>query len=83
MSQAASRVVHVGGQHPYHITIGDGLLDDVFPYPDSLRFKHRLARAGRQAPADGAFFNALVQRSDGQSAGASNPPFPAQGATHE
>ena len=50
--------------------IRDGLLDDVFPYPDSLRFKHRLARASRQEPSDGASLPAMVQRSDGLSAGA-------------
>jgi isocitrate dehydrogenase kinase/phosphatase len=26
-----------------------GLLEDVFPYPDGLRFRHRLAGAGASA----------------------------------
>ena len=62
-----------------------GLLDDVFPYPDSLRFKHRLPPAVRQAPVDGASFPMMVQRSDTPAAAphASSNPVPAQGETHE
>jgi len=32
--------------------IREGELDDVFPYPDALRFRHRLAMPATAAPAD-------------------------------
>ena len=43
--------------------IREGVLEDVFPYPDALRFKHRIAAAGRQPAGFGASFTDLVQRS--------------------
>jgi 3-dehydroquinate synthase len=42
MSQPAARVVHVGGHHPYHITIGDGLLDDGIALAARVRGRHVL-----------------------------------------
>jgi 3-dehydroquinate synthase len=42
MSQPAARVVHVGGHHPYHITIGDGLLDDGIALAARVRGRHAL-----------------------------------------
>ncbi|HPU51529.1 MAG TPA: bifunctional isocitrate dehydrogenase kinase/phosphatase [Burkholderiaceae bacterium] len=44
--------------------IRSGVLDDVFPYPDSLRFKHWMDAPGRQFAPVGASFESLVQRSE-------------------
>jgi len=44
--------------------IRDGVLDDVFPYPDSVRFRHWIDGPGRQPAAIGASFEGLVQRSE-------------------
>jgi isocitrate dehydrogenase kinase/phosphatase len=43
--------------------IREGVLEDVFPYPDALRFKHRIAATDRQPARFGASFTGLVQRS--------------------
>ncbi|MFD0725376.1 3-dehydroquinate synthase [Lysobacter brunescens] len=42
MTPTAARVVHVGGQHPYHISIGDGLLDDGIALAARVRGRHAL-----------------------------------------
>ena len=42
MSPSATRVVHVGGHHPYHISIGDGLLDDGIALAARMRGRHAL-----------------------------------------
>ncbi len=44
--------------------IREGVLDDVFPYPDSVRFRHWIGDPGRQPAAIGASFEGLVQRSE-------------------
>jgi isocitrate dehydrogenase kinase/phosphatase len=44
--------------------IRSGVLDDVFPYPDGLRFKHWMDAPGRQFAPVGASFESLVQRSE-------------------
>jgi 3-dehydroquinate synthase len=42
MTASALRVVHIGGAHPYSISIGDGLLDDGSALVSRIRGRHVL-----------------------------------------
>jgi 3-dehydroquinate synthase len=42
MTASALRIVHVGGTHPYTISIGDGLLDDGIALTARIRGRHVL-----------------------------------------
>lgn len=42
MTASAPRIVHIGGAHPYTISIGDGLLDDGTALTARIRGRHAL-----------------------------------------
>lgn len=42
MTTSSPRVVHIGGAHPYTISIGDGLLDDGIALASRIRGRHAL-----------------------------------------
>jgi 3-dehydroquinate synthase len=42
MTTSALRIVHIGGAHPYTISIGDGLLDDGVALASRIRGRHAL-----------------------------------------
>lgn len=42
MTASAPRIVHIGGAHPYTISIGDGLLDDSSALTARIRGRHAL-----------------------------------------